>query len=166
MRKSLVGISLLALCLEMSNSGPNAASAATPNPNPVLQATTDGETAKSLQIRDSAVGRSYACSSTGVDSVQVVGSRDNLTITGKCGALQITGHNNSITIDSVKSLDFTGNSNSVEYRFGPRPASSDQGQGNLIARAKGADNGTLGSVKTPRWEHRCGRPQESRDNSE
>lgn len=61
-----------------------------------------------------------------------------LTITGDCGTLQVTGSSNMITIDSVKTLGFTGNSNSVLYRRGSRPTFSDDGQGNSLGRASGA----------------------------
>jgi hypothetical protein len=80
----------------------------------------------------------------------VTGSSDVLTITGNCGSLQVTGSSNSIVIDAVQTVQFTGNSNSILYRSSHRPTVSDDGQGNSIARAKGqvaasSGNDTVGS---------------------
>ena len=90
---------------------------------------------RSLQIGLSGAEHAYRCEGDGVDSVQVTGNGDILTITGHCGSLQVTGNGNRITIDAVKSVQFTGDSNSVSYRRGASPSLSDQGQSNLLARA-------------------------------
>jgi hypothetical protein len=86
-----------------------------------------------MQIRVSSTHRTYACHNP-ADSVQVTGSSDVLTITGSCGSLQVTGSSNSITIDSVRTVQFTGDSNSVLYRSGARPTVGDEGRSNAIAR--------------------------------
>ena len=134
MLRTLPALSALLLAFSLTAPAPNRVMAALTDPVSALPAA--GQDApQSLQIRVSSTRRTYSCGASGADAVQVTGSSDVLTITGDCGALQITGSNNAITIDSVESLDFTGNSNSVLYRRGPRPTSSDNGRGNTLGRA-------------------------------
>lgn len=104
----------------------------------------DNSSPRSMQITVSSTHRTYACNNP-VDSVQVTGSSDVLTISGHCSSLQVTGSSNSITIDSVQSIQFTGNSNSVLYRSG-RPTVSDQGQGNSASRATGQTTTSHGNT--------------------
>ena len=121
MQKSLLAVFAPLLALTVA-----ACSCATP------AAAQDSE-AKSVQVNVSATHRAYACHNPG-DSIQVTGSSDILDVTGSCGSLQVTGNSNSITIDSVQTVQFTGASNSVLYRSAHRPTVSDTGQSNSIAR--------------------------------
>ena len=105
-----------------------------------------GQTGISIQVRVSGSHHTYTCPGEGVDSVQVTGSGNVLTITGDCGSLQVTGAGNNITIDSVKSLNFTGSNNSVLYKRGPRPTLSDDAQNNTLARAKGQASSAPGDA--------------------
>jgi hypothetical protein len=93
--------------------------------------------ARSLQIRVSSTHRAYACQGDGVDAVQVTGSSDVLIITGHCATLQVTGSNDIITVDSVISLQFTGNSDTVLWRSAKPTTVDDHGQSNSVARATG-----------------------------
>jgi len=70
----------------------------------------------------------------------VTGSNDVLNTTGNCGSLQVTGNGNSIAIDSVQSVQFIGQSNSVLYRSSHRPSLSDLGQNNSLGHAAGQVN--------------------------
>ena len=89
----------------------------------------------SIQVRVSNTHRNYSCHNT-ADTVQVTGSSDVLTITGACGSLQVTGSSNTITIDSIQTVQFTGDSNSVLYRSTHRPPTvGDEGHSNSIGRA-------------------------------
>jgi hypothetical protein len=122
MRKNLLAVlaPLLALTVATGNQ-------ATP------AAAQDSE-AKSVQVNLSRTNRTYACHNPG-DSIQVTGSSDILDITGSCGSLQVTGNGNSITIDSVQTVQFTGDSNSVLYRSVHRPTVNNIGRSNSIAHA-------------------------------
>lgn len=124
---------LLAVALVACSHGPNQVAAASSNPGVVVQ----DSPGRSLQIRVSGSHRTYSCQGNGVDSVQVTGSSDVLTVTGNCGSLQVTGNGNSIVIDSVLSVQFTGASNSVLYRSSHRPTVNDDGQSNSIVRGTG-----------------------------
>ena len=92
---------------------------------------------RSLQIRDSSTQRTYACHGEGVDSIQVTGSSNVLLITGRCGSLQVTGRSNLITIDSVTTVQFTGDSNAVLWRGAEPTTVDDHGKSNSVARATG-----------------------------
>jgi hypothetical protein len=129
--------------LTACNYGPNQVAAASSEPSSAAQ----DSSGRSLQIRVSSTHRTYACQGDGVDSVQVTGSSDMLTITGHCGSLQVTGSSNSITIDSVQSIQFTGNSNSVLYRSG-KPSISDTGQSNSAAHMNGQITTSRGNTVT------------------
>jgi hypothetical protein len=103
--------------------------------------------AKSVQVNVSSTHRTYACHNPG-DAIQVTGSSDILDITGSCGSLQVTGNSNSITIDSVQTVQFTGDSNSVLYRGVHRPTLSNTGRSNSIARATAGQAGASGGDTT------------------
>ena len=145
MRKVVFTIStpLLALSL-VAECNRDQVSAASSDPSPA--AGQDSE-ARAIQIRMSSSQRSYACHNSG-DSVQVTGNSNILTISGNCGSLQVTGRSNAITIDSVQSVQFTGDSNSVLYRSAHRPTVSDDGQSNSLARATGGVTARQGSTVT------------------
>jgi Protein of unknown function (DUF3060) len=135
MRKSLLALFAPLLALTIA-----ACSHATP------AAAQDAE-AQSVQVNVSATHRTYACHNPG-DSIQVTGSSDILDITGSCGSLQVTGNSNSITIDSVQTVQFTGDSNSVLYRSVHRPTVSNTGHSNSITRATADQAGVSGGDAT------------------
>jgi hypothetical protein len=139
MHKAIFAISaaLLAFALAACNNGLTHVAAASPDPSPATPAAGQSAAGRSLQVRDSSTHRTYACDGEGVDSVQVTGNSDVLAITGRCGSLQVTGSSNIITIDSVITVQFTGDSNSLFWR-GARPTTvDDHGRSNSVARATG-----------------------------
>lgn len=141
---SIVSTPWLALVLVVGNQIAPASSA----PNPATPALAQDSSAQSTQVTVSGTHRTYACHNPG-DSIQVTGNSDILTITGNCGSLQVTGRSNTITIDSVATVQFTGDSNSVLYRSAHRPTVGDQGQSNSVARTSAqstASHGNAGST--------------------
>jgi hypothetical protein len=132
-----ISTALLAFAFAAGNNGLTHVAAASPDPSPATPAAGQSAAGRSLQVRDSRTHQTYACQGEGVDSVQVTGSADVLAITGRCGSLQVTGNSNAITIDSITTIQFTGNSNSVLWR-GARPTTvDDHGRSNSVARATG-----------------------------
>jgi hypothetical protein len=132
-----ISTALLALALAAGDNGLTHVAAASPDPSPATPAAGQSAAGRSLQIRDSSAHRTYACQGEGVDSVQVTGSADVLAITGRCGSLQVTGSSNAITIDSITTIQFTGNSNSVLWRGAGPTTVDDHGRSNSVARATG-----------------------------
>jgi hypothetical protein len=91
---------------------------------------------KTTQIRVSSTHRTYDCQNPN-DTFQLTGSSDTITLTGSCGSLQVTGNSNTVRVDSIQTVQFTGDSNSVLFRGGHRPTVQDNGQSNSVARAGG-----------------------------
>jgi hypothetical protein len=93
--------------------------------------------AEAIRIDVSRTQRTLVCHHP-EDTVQVTGDSNLLTVTGDCSSLQVTGRSNNITIDSVRTVQFNGTSNSVLYRSTRRPNVNDQGLTNSLAPATGA----------------------------
>jgi hypothetical protein len=137
MHKPLLALSTLVLgaALAACNHGPTqVAAASSPDPSPAAGQSSAG---RALQIRVNGTHRTYACEGDGVDSVQVTGSSDVLTVTGHCASLQVTGSSDTITVDAVTTVQFTGDSNSILWRSAKPTTVDNQGHSNSVARATG-----------------------------
>lgn len=67
-------------------------------------------------------------------SLNVGGSKNTLTVTGKCASVIVGGDDNKITFDTVtKEIVVAGLNNNVTYRQG-EPSTQDLGTGNTIAK--------------------------------
>lgn len=67
-------------------------------------------------------------------SLNVTGSNNSLTVSGRCGSVSVGGADNRITIERVDgALAVAGLNNTIVYRGGD-PAISDTGPGNRISR--------------------------------
>jgi hypothetical protein len=101
--------------------------------------------AQTTQIRVSSTHRAYECQNPS-DTFQLTGSDDVVNLTGSCGSLQVTGHGNTITIDSIQTVQFTGDGNSVLYRTSRPQTVQDNGQNNSVARARGEATSSRGNT--------------------
>jgi hypothetical protein len=84
--------------------------------------------------------RSIACGSG--ETVQIVGQRNTLTVTGDCRKVDVSGANNIISIEAVGSIEVTGTDNDITWQRaigGNAPRVSTTGAGNKINRAAAAD---------------------------
>jgi hypothetical protein len=87
-----------------------------------------------LEASDSSY--SYVCG--GGDWVAISGKRNSLTIRGECSVVEITGSGNKISLESVGSINISGNNNDIRYARAPegktKPVIKNKGKANTIRR--------------------------------
>lgn len=93
-----------------------------------------------LTVMDNRQNVEHAC--TGGDTVAVLGSDNNIRITGKCGTVSVQGNKNQIQVEAAATIAATGNKNTVLWQRGPDdrnpPRVSNLGSGNVVKRVGGA----------------------------
>ena len=70
---------------------------------------------------------------------EITGNSDQITIAGNCSKVEVLGHNNTITLDTVANITLVGNNNLVTYRQGPnggQPQIETVGENNQVVPAK------------------------------
>jgi hypothetical protein len=67
--------------------------------------------------------------------VQVVGSGNKATFTGRCGEITVMGAGNQVAVENVTSLNLVGSNNTVTWR-GKEPEINNLGQNNRVVQAK------------------------------
>ncbi|GAW40747.1 hypothetical protein SH203_01147 [Brevundimonas sp. SH203] len=95
-----------------------------------------GTTARSAdKIEIAGVGQRNTIACDG-RAVEVAGSGHDLTFTGSCAGLRLSGTNNQITIDLAPNARLTveGTSQTVRWRSSARPRQSVVGVGNRVVR--------------------------------
>lgn len=94
--------------------------------------------------------RSIACGSG--ETVQIVGQRNTLTVTGECRKVDISGAKNIVSIEAVGSIEVTGTDNEITWQRatnGDNPRVSTNGAGNTITRATMADRVSAAPATPP-----------------
>ncbi|HYH97659.1 DUF3060 domain-containing protein [Hyalangium sp.] len=98
----------------------------------------DDDSDSEINITDAGRKATLACD--GNTEVSISGSANDLTFTGECKRVDVTGSSNKVTLDTVGRIDVTGTSNAVTWKKAAggkkKPKVSSTGTANKISQAK------------------------------
>jgi|GEM_PF-3591691 len=76
----------------------------------------DADDDSSSEIDITGAGRKETLACNGTTEVSISGSSNELTFTGVCKSVDVTGSSNKITLDAVERIDVTGTDNTVTWK--------------------------------------------------
>lgn len=82
----------------------------------------------------------HACSEG--EAVEVSGITNVVTLTGSCGAVKVTGQGHVVTLETVASIEVSGQKNQVTWQqaaVGKKPKVAVSGQNNVVKHAEAAN---------------------------
>lgn len=102
------------------------------------EADSDSASGSHVDITGSARKETIAC--TGNTEVSINGSSNNVTLTGECKSVMVTGSSNGVSVETVGEITVTGSSNKVTWKKAAggkkKPAVSSTGTGNKVSQSK------------------------------
>ncbi|WP_426735894.1 DUF3060 domain-containing protein [Myxococcus faecalis] len=101
-------------------------------------AQTSSQSEGSLELVDSERTVKHDCGEGG--KVEIVGSSNQVILTGTCEYIEVTGSENKVSAHTVRRIETTGSDNSVVWKQGPqkgkKPRISNTGTNNRISQAR------------------------------
>ncbi|MCK8503248.1 DUF3060 domain-containing protein [Myxococcus fulvus] len=101
-------------------------------------AQTSSQSEGSLELVDSERTVKHDCGEGG--KVEIVGSSNQVILTGTCEYIEVTGSENKVIAHTVRRIETTGSDNSVVWKQGPqkgkKPRISNTGTNNRISQAR------------------------------
>ncbi|WP_141327802.1 DUF3060 domain-containing protein [Myxococcus sp. AB025B] len=101
-------------------------------------AQTSSQSEGSLELVDSERTVKHDCGEGG--KVEIVGSSNQVILTGTCESIEVTGSENKVSAHTVRRIETTGSDNSVVWKQGPqkgkKPRISNTGTNNRISQAR------------------------------
>ncbi|MCY1001050.1 DUF3060 domain-containing protein [Myxococcus sp. MISCRS1] len=101
-------------------------------------AETTSQSEGSLELVDSDRTVKHDCGEGG--KVEIVGSSNQVILTGTCEYIEVTGSENKVSAHTVRRIETTGSDNNVVWKQGPqkgkRPRISNTGTNNRISQAR------------------------------
>ncbi|GEN05862.1 Protein of unknown function [Myxococcus fulvus] len=101
-------------------------------------AETSSQSEGSLELVDSDRTVKHDCGEGG--KVEIVGSSNQVILTGTCEYIEVTGSENKVSAHTVRRIETTGSDNNVVWKHGPqkgkKPRISNTGTNNRISQAR------------------------------
>ncbi|MBZ4408988.1 DUF3060 domain-containing protein [Myxococcus faecalis] len=101
-------------------------------------AETTSQSEGSLELVDSDRTVKHDCGEGG--KVEIVGSSNQVILTGTCEYIEVTGSENKVSAHTVRRIETTGSDNNVVWKQGPqkgkKPRISNTGTNNRISQAR------------------------------
>ncbi|RKH58048.1 DUF3060 domain-containing protein [Corallococcus llansteffanensis] len=97
----------------------------------------DAEETASIDVTGSGETATHEC--TPGSTVEITGASNNVTLTGECKSVTVSGSNNTVKVEATRAISVTGMANTVTWKRGhgkSKPKISRTGMNNKITQEK------------------------------